>query len=208
MIVDNNNIDWSLFQLGKVKRSIVLLYNKEPVEFFTPVMYTPFGIRSTEKTWSNFNEYSIACSISEYNQTSFLEFIEKLNNKIQELVKNNISLFPDASNDFVYNPIFRSNGNYAALLNAVFKRDTNGNFNSFVFDENKTNIELNEQVLESTLSKGKLFKTLIQCAKVWYYNGKVGTIWNINQLKLIQKTETKTQQKNTQINTNAYMIED
>jgi uncharacterized protein YbaP (TraB family) len=70
-------------------------------------------------------------------------------------------------------------------------RDKNGNFESFIFNENKEKVKIDENNIDTILSKGKTFKTIIECVKVWYYNGKVGSIWKIVQLKFSEKTFNK-----------------
>jgi len=70
-------------------------------------------------------------------------------------------------------------------------RDKNGNFESFIFDETKQKIKITENNIDTILSKGKCFKTIIECVKVWYYNGKVGSIWKIVQLKLSERSLPK-----------------
>jgi uncharacterized protein YbaP (TraB family) len=88
-------------------------------------------------------------------------------------------------------------------------RDRNGNFESFVFDEKKQKIPIDENNIEDILCKGKTFKTIIECVKVWYYDGKVGTIWKIVQLKLSEKTFDEKLEKEDGMNVyNQLMIDD
>jgi len=194
-MLDIDNIDISQFKLGKSGRAIKLLYNKEPVKLCTSSLISPFGVKSVNKDWSAFTEYHIDCSLNQsLNETSvaFKNAIDVLDNVIQELVRDNVSLFStkneNAKEDFVYNKILRENGNYPKLIKLQVVRDKNGNFESFIFNENKEKIKIDEENIEKVLAKRKIFKCIIECAKVWYYNGKVGTIWNINQLKFSNKT--------------------
>ena len=122
---------------------------------------------------------------------TFRESIEKLDEIIKNLVKTNLPLFnsknESANENFIYSPILRENGNFPKLMRLQLSRDRNGNFESIVFDENKKKIKIEEHNINTVLSKGKNFKTIIECVKVWYYNGKVGSIWNIVQLKFSEK---------------------
>jgi hypothetical protein len=196
-MLDIDNIDITKFKLGKSGRAIKLLYDKEPVKLCTSSLISPFGVKSVNKDWSAFTEYYIDCSLNQSsNETSssmvFKNAIDVLDKVIQDLVKDNLSLFntknENARDDFVYNKILRENGNYPKLMKLQIVRDKNGNFESFIFNENKEKIKIDEENIEKVLVKRKIFKCIIECAKVWYYNGKVGTIWNIYQLKFSNKT--------------------
>jgi hypothetical protein len=196
-MLDIDNIDITKFKLGKSGRAIKLLYDKEPVKLCTSSLISPFGVKSVNKDWSAFTEYYIDCSLNQSSSEKsssmvFKNAIDVLDNVIQDLVKDNLSLFntknENARDDFVYNKILRENGNYPKLMKLQIVRDKNGNFESFIFNENKEKIKIDEENIEQILVKRKIFKCIIECAKVWYYNGKVGTIWNIYQLKFSNKT--------------------
>lgn len=213
-MLDIDNIDWSLFKLAKSGRAIKLLYNKEPVQFCTSSLYTPFGVKSVNKEWSTFTEFNIDCSMNQAGteQASiFRDLIQKLDEKIHSLVKENPDIFTNTkgdrlSNNFAYSPILRENGNYPKLMKLQFTRDKNGNFDSFIFNEKKEKLRIDENNINDILTKGKIFKCIIECSKVWFYNDKIGTIWNIVQLKL---SENQTNQPRvTQDTYTNLMIED
>ncbi len=190
LMLDSKTIDDSLFKLVKSGRTIKLLYNKEPVQICTSTLYSPFGVKPTIKEWSNFTEYNLDCSLNQSNSENsilFRETIERLDQVIQQLVKDNLNLFNTKESDFIYNKILRENGNYPKLVKFNLPRDKNGNFESFVFDIKKDKISINENNIEDILCKGKIFKSIIECVKIWCYNGKIGSIWKIVQLKFSEK---------------------
>lgn len=197
-IANLDKLDESDLKLGKSGRAIKLLYNKEPIQICSSTLYTPFGVKSINKEWSNYAEYNVDCSLNQSNSETSIFFrngIEKLDKIIEKLVKENTSLF-DSKNEkcndnFIYSPLLRENGSYPKLMRLQLSRDKNGNFESFIFDENKQKIKITENNIDEILSKGKCFKTIIECVKIWYYNGKVGSIWKIVQLKLSERTITK-----------------
>jgi hypothetical protein len=194
-MLDLQNIDWNLFQLAKSGRTIKLLYNKEPVQFCTSTLYAPFGVKSVNKEWANFTEYNLDCSLNQANSESactFREFLENLDKKILELVQSSKEL--DGSN-VAYNPILRENGSYPKLVKLHLPRDKNGNFQSFLFSESKEKVKLDEKNIELLLSKGKTFRTIIECSKVWNYNGKVGSIWNLVQLRFSEYKKEVVEEK-------------
>lgn len=219
-VIDLENLDTENFKLGKSGRAVKLLYNKEPVQICTSTLYCPFGIKSVAKEWSNFTEYYTDCFLNNSKSdlsTNFKGSIENLDNLVQKLVKENLGLFNSktevANDNFAYSPILRENGAYPKLMRLQLTRDRNGNFESFIFDENKKKIPLDENNIETILCKGKTFKTIIECVKVWYYNGKVGSIWRVVQLKFSEKVthvepdELNTEQKMNPVYTQL-MIDD
>lgn len=213
-MIDINNIEWEKFQLAKSGRTVKLLYNKEPLQFCSSYLYTPFGVKSVTKDWANFSEFYMSCSLNDASSETainFKEFILKLDTKIQELVRENTSIFNNAkvtqdASKCEYSPILKENGEYPKLIKLQFVRDKNGNFISFVFDENKEKIKIDESNIDTILSKGKIFKCIIECSKIWCYNGKVGSLWNILQLRFSKNNEkTITQNGN---NYSSLMIQD
>lgn len=192
-----SDVDWDKFKIAKSGRAYKLLYDKEPVKFCTSTLYTPFGVNSVNKEWSNFTEYSVNCSVNSFNNKNenakvLEQFLEKLDEKILELVNENLSLFENTKgdqlgSDFNYYKILRENGDYPKLMKLQFVRDKNGNFESFVFDENKEKIKLSDSNIEDTIQKRTMFKCIIECGKIWTFNNKLGSIWNIVQLKLSSK---------------------
>jgi hypothetical protein len=202
-MIDLQNFNDNDIKLGKSGRAIRLLYNKEPLQICTSTLYSPFGIKSVNKEWSNFTEYNLDCSLNQStSETSmiFKNFIDKLDIIIQKLVKENLSLFNSknetANENFTYTSILRENGSYPKLMKLQFTRDKQGNFESFIFDEQKEKIPINENNIDNIIAKGKIFKTIIECVKVWYYNGKVGSIWKVVQLKFCERERMKMNDEN------------
>lgn len=203
-MLDSKTIDDSLFNLAKSGRAIKLVYNKEPVQICTSTLYSPFGVKPIIKEWSNFTEYNIDCSLNQSNSENsvlFRETLERIDQIIQDLVKDNLNLFNVKDDTFVYNNILRQNGNYPKLVKFNLPRDKNGNFESFIFDIKKDKVPISENNIEDILCKGKIFRSIIECVKVWCYNGKVGSIWKIVQLKFSEK-ENEDIVKNNTINNN------
>ncbi|NDC96401.1 hypothetical protein EB118_25810 [bacterium] len=183
-LIDIQQVDFSKFKIGKSGKNYKLLYENEPAQFCTSTMYTPFGVNLNTKEWSSFTEYSIDCALNQSTSeasTQFKDFVENLDKTIQNLLTSE-----NTTAEFVYYPMLWGTGNYPKRLKLQFPRDKNGNFMSFVFDTNKQKVMLSENNIETLLSKGKVFKCIIECSRLWIYNGKAGSIWNINQLKFSQ----------------------
>lgn len=213
MILDLSDIDFNKFSLGKSGRSVKLLYDKQPFQFCTATLYTPFGVKNVAKEWTNFNEYWVDCSVnqsSNENSTTFRNFIDELDKRIVTLVNENSSLFQNYSDKLEYCKILRENNNYPKLIKLQLPRDKNGNFESFVFDENKKKIRVTESIIEELLTRGKTFKCIVECSKIWVFNGKIGSMWNVVQLKLSEEKRENTSENFTQpqVNYNTLLIED
>ena len=210
-VVDLQNLNIENLKLGKVGRAIKLFYNKEPIQICTSTLYTQFGVKSTNKEWSTFTEYNLDCSLNQSSSetsVAFRTFVEKLDEIIKELVKDNLSFFNSktetANENFTYTPILKENKNYPKLMKIQLSRDKNGNFESFVFNEHKEKVPVNEDNITELLCKGKMFKTIIECVKVWYYNGKVGSIWKVVQLKFCEREQPKIDDGSEEDNTSKY----
>lgn len=190
-MLDPKTIDDTLFKLAKSGRAVKLIYDKEPVQICTSTLYSPFGAKPIIKEWSNFTEYNLDCSLNQStseNAIQFRESIEHLDKVIEDLVNNNLNLFNVNKDDNLnYSTILRENGTYPKLMKLNLSRDRNGNFETFVFNTQKEKIPVNERNVEEILSRGKVFKAIIECVKVWCYNGKIGTIWKVVQLKFSEK---------------------
>jgi hypothetical protein len=203
-MINIENIDWEKLKLVKSGRAVKLMYDKKPLSFCTSTLYSPFGVKSFMKEWASFSEYSIDCSLNQSSSetaVSFKTFLEELDKRITTLAQENLDIFsnPKSSvvpSSFEYQPIMRENGSYPKLIRLQLNRDKNGNFSSLVFDENKNSVKIDEGNISDVLNKGKAFKAIIECSKVWLYNGKVGSIWNVDQLRIAANTKAKMESKN------------
>lgn len=212
-MIDIGTIDWDKLKLVKSGRAVKLMYDKKPLCFCTSTLYSPFGVKSFMKDWATFSEYSIDTSLNQSSSESaisFKNFLEELDRRLTTLVQDNLQVFNnpksnvDVTNAIDYQSIMRENGNYPKLVRLQLNRDKNGNFTSFVFDEKKNSIQIDEGNISDVLVKGKSFKAIIECSKVWLYNGKVGTVWNIEQLRFVEPYNNNTKLQSVQVNESMY----
>ena len=151
-------------------------------------MYIPFGVKHIETNYSQWDNCHIDCSLNQSKSeesVKYQEAIDGLDKRIQELVSNS-ELF-DISEENTYFPILKENKTYPKLIKISLPRDSQGNFKPFAFDENKEQIVLTDSNIDETLSKGSVFASIIECARMWQYNGRIGSTWNLVQLKLMPK---------------------
>ena len=188
------DIDMSLLKLGKVKRVVKLFYGDKPVTFTTNKMFIPFGVKIYNSDWSSFTNCHIDCSLfisSNPKSQKVLELTEKLGDRVCDLIYENLGMF-NAVDKFesvnevkeVFNPIFKKNENYPDLTKISLPRDSKGNFDLVIFDKDKQKVPLNDNNITTVLSKGIVFKGIVECSKVWFYNGRFGTMWNLQQMRL------------------------
>jgi len=194
-------------KLGKSGKIVKLLYNNSPIEFTTGKMYAPFGVKIYNNEYSSFTNCYIDCSLNQSESEISIkhrEQFEALDKKIIELIKESIHLF-SSKNDIIYeddnfySPILRENKTYPKLIKISLPRDRNGNFDFVIFNENKEKIPIDDSNISDVLFRGILFKGIIECNKIWYYNGKFGSQWNLKQMKFEKKIE-KIEKTNTPIN--------
>ena len=180
-------LNFDNLMLAKSGRVIKLIKDKQPLSLSTITLYLPFGVSKFKKQWSAFEEYSVDCYINDSNNnTEYVSKLTEFNDHIFNLSKSNLQLFGLHSSAEVTNsPFYRDNKNYPKLLKLQLPRDQNGNFTTQFFDENSERIVINEQNIETILHKKTLFKSIITCSKVWAYQNKIGSVWNIVQLKLV-----------------------
>ena len=204
--VSLSDLSFDQLTLCKSGRSVKLVYNKECASLSTSILYSPFGVNKYKKQWSNFEDYSIDCYIDgnspdfalNNGTLTFNEYTKKLtefNDHIFNMVKNERTLMniPDHVNevDITLSPFYRDNKTFPKLLKLNLPRDTNGNFTTQFFDENSNKIIVDEKNIETLLTKKSTFKTIIKCSKVYFYQNKVGCMWDISQLKIYPYTVKK-----------------
>jgi predicted transcriptional regulator len=211
-------VDFNELRLAKSGRTVKLLYGveKKPLQIKTPKLYSPFGLKVFNNSYSQFNDCSIDCSIQTTGQDKVSELHAKFNAltaRIKELINEQLSLFgvKDPITDIQLGEIFRENGAYPKLMKINCPRDKNGNFDFVIFDENKEKIRITDSNIESILTKGKTFVAILECNKIWYYKEKFGISWNIIQGRFNKKKEkeaekdTNSDQMNENDSGNIYM---
>lgn len=212
--INLNELDVTQVKLAKKGRAIRLMYNKEPLQLVTGLLYTPFGVRVTPNSYSDYATCTLDCSLNQSKSevsVKYSDSLVKLDAKVIELIEQSENLF-NVGNDNVdfadikscYSPILRDNKTYPKLIKIALPRDSNGNFDFVIFNEKKEKVPLDDDNIIEVLSKGNIFKAIIECGKVWYYKGKFGITWNLKQLKFVENTiETKP----TNIASNSEMYE-
>lgn len=216
--VNLNDLDLSKLKIGKSGRMVKLMYNKEPLQLVTCKLYTPFGAKVVSNNYSNFSNCYIDCSLNQSNSDSSVKYqvlLEDLDNRIKELIKESVHLFntdseanAEQSVELNYKPILKENKTYPKLMKITLPRDTKGNFDFVIFDENKEKVTITDNNIETILHKGKVFKGIIECGKIWYYKDNFGTTWNLKQMKFAEREITKNETSKSGNDTCTYMMID
>jgi len=213
-----SDIDLSQLKLAKSGRLVKIMYNKEPLQLVTGKMYMPFGVKINTNNYSNFTNCHIDCSLNQSNSeisVKYKESLEALDKRIIELIQESLHLFKtdsdyepgDISN--IYGPILRENKTYPKLMKISLPRDKNGNFDFVIFNTQKEQLVINsDDKLSENLCKGKIFKGIIQCAKIWYFKGRFGTTWDLTQLKFVENTSNTDVLKQNTSEAQVYMMLD
>lgn len=214
------DLDMSKLKIAKSGRMIKVLYDKEPLQLVTNKLYTPFGVKVNQNSYSQFSTCHLDCSLNQSKSEvsiKYKESLENLDKKIIELIQDNLHIFNTGGQSFqpddipsIYSPILRENKTYPKLMKITLPRDSKGNFECVIFNENKEKIAIDENNIEEVLCKGKIFKSIIECGKVWYYNGRFGTTWNLKQLKFIDNIPIDKSENNdrSQVYQNIMILDD
>lgn len=201
--INLSELDLSLLKIAKSGRNIKLVYNKEPLQLVTGKMYTPFGVKVNTNNYSSFTNCQLDCSLNQSSSESSIQYacgLEALDSKIMELLKESEGLFNLGNSSIntdeienIYAPILKPNKTYPKLIKIMLPRDTKGNFEFVVFDKSgKSKVAITDSNIEEVLCKGIIFKGIIECSKMWYYNGRFGTTWNLKQMKFCDQNTSET----------------
>lgn len=214
------DLDFSKLKIAKSGRMIKVFYDKEPLQLVTGKLYTPFGVKVNQNSYSPFSTCHLDCSLNQSKSEAsvkYRESLEALDRKIIELIQDSLHIFNTGNQTFsaddipnIYSPILRENKSYPKLMKITLPRDSKGNFECVIFNENKEKVVIDENSVEEVLCKGKVFKTIVECGKVWYYNGRFGTTWNLKQLKFMENTPVDTSDKvdRSQVYQNIMLLDD
>lgn len=183
--------------LTKLKRTVVIADSDqitncletgkllEGLQIKSEKMYMPFGVSSFENKFSSFADYQVSVYVSE-NDTKTLDSLDA---RVQELGHETGILNFDSCE---WRPILKKNKDFPRLLTLKLPRDKNGNFETIVFDEDKNKIMIGLDNIEEIFCKKRTFKCVFQNVKVWEYNGAIGSIWKILQIRYCRETVKKT----------------
>jgi hypothetical protein len=214
------DLDLTKLKIAKSGRMIKVMYGKEPLQLVTGKLYTPFGVKVNQNNYSPFATCHLDCSLNQSKSEAsvkYRESLEALDSKIVELIQESLHLFNTGNQTFqsedipnIYSRILRENKTYPKLMKITLPRDSKGNFDCVIFDENKNKVVIEESTVEEILCKGKVFKGIIECGKVWYYNGRFGTTWNLKQLKFMENTPVEVADKTdrSQVYQNIMLLDD
>jgi hypothetical protein len=199
--INITDLDLTKLKIGKSGRTVKLLYDGNPLQLVTSKMYAPFGVKVNNSDYSHFTNCHLDSSLNQSNSAASLEIkqvFSSFDEKIVELIKESQSSFNpkdindiDFDGDDFYSPMFKGKSNYPKLMKISLPRDKNGNFDFVIFDENKQKVPITDSNIETVLSKGKVFKSIIECSKVWTYKGKIGTTWNLIQMRLTESKQNE-----------------
>ena len=214
-----NILDLDITKIGiaKIGRNIKLidLNTQKPLEIVTDKMYIPFGIKCNKNNYNSFDNCYIDCSLNQSKTQISVrckKSFELLDEHIKTLILNNTNLFKDAditNIDIDYAPVLRENKTFPKLIKLNLSRDGQGNFTSFVFDENNEKIWIDDTNIHDIIPKNKIFIGIITCNRIWYFNGRFGTSWDIKQLKLTSQSNDNSNNNvnNTETNYAKLMID-
>lgn len=180
-------LNWEEFDLNKLSlvtsgKNLKLKYDGKDFKLKTDILFCPFDCRINMQSWQKFKQWSISCNII---NDDFLNFTNNFNEKLKQLLYG-LNLM---DNNTTYRNLVYTSGNYSSL-SFNFKRTKTGSFASFIFDNDKEQIAINDDSLSNVLTR-KYIKAVVECEKIYIYNEKVGSIWDLDQCKIIHQEENE-----------------
>lgn len=172
------NVDIEKFTLCKSGKNLKLRYDNQDFKIITDVLYCPFDSNVNTFTWMKHKQWSLTCNII---SGDFKIFLKNMSNKIKYLLEQEQLL--DSS--YEYRDLYTQKGQYMSLrLN--LKRKSDGKFLSNVFSPEREIITFNDVDVKNLFTK-KYIKTIIECEKIYLYNGKCGSVWCLDQGRFQQE---------------------
>lgn len=176
---------------GKRKKLVIDAVTNKPLTLKTGLMYTPFLPNSYENTWSNFATYKLAVRVS----NDFVGTCDYLDENIKK----------NYDESTVFTNMLKRKDDFPPLLNLNLPRDSQGRFETVVFESDKVTKHLiTEQNINELFCKGRKFYAEIECEKLWEFTSKndnqhrAGLSWILKQVVLeeLEKKETETDYNN------------
>lgn len=207
-----SELNFEKLKIAKSGKAIKLIYDKEPLQLVTELLYTPFGVKGNPNNYSQWTNYVLDCSLNQSNSENTIAYknlIGTFDKNLMTLIKDNNHLFENTNfEELTYSPFHRENKTYPKLIKINLPRDNKGNFDFVIFNENKEKVNINENNITDVLCKGKIFKSIIECNKIWVYNGRFGTTWYLKQLRFINDIKQQDTPQTQQIEKNNYILLD
>ena len=168
---------------GKRKKLVIDTVTNAPLTLKTGLMYMPFLPNFYENTWSNFANYKLAVRVSD----DFMKTCDYLDESISK----------NYDNSTIYTTMLKRKGDYPPLLNLTLPRDSQGRFETVVFESDRVTKHLiTEQNINELFCKGRKFYAEIECEKLWEFTTKddnqhrAGLSWILRQV-VLEKQEQK-----------------
>ena len=173
-----SEIDLAQVTLTKVSRTLMLMYNGEPLTFKSGPVKSPFGAKAFPNSYRDIDDYVF--SVNTYDD-AYDDFLKRLDATISK-----IRLQRDTSLD--YRKAYKDNGEYRSLFTANLPTSATGTFTCAVYNCTGGQIDIDENNVTSVL--GKVFCTyIVECAKYYEFKGTAGTKWTVKQIKLAAAPE-------------------
>lgn len=164
-----------LVKSGKSIR-VIDTETRKPLRVTSKELYLPFGVSSWENQYSKFQDYSLQTYVN--IDPEFEKYCEELDEKVKSLCLSS-PLFENGE----YKSLLKQNKDFPRLFKINLPRDRFGNFDFVVFDKDLNKIMVTEDNVEYIFCKKRTFTCIFESCKVWQYNGSIGTIWNLVQVK-------------------------
>lgn len=189
----DSEIDFDLFSIVQSGKTLKLKYDNQNFKIISDTVYCPFDCSENTQSWAQHKQWSVSCNIL---NNEFANLLNKIDAKIKSLLQD--KEYIDEST--LYRNVLYSNTNYTTLRLNIKRNNKDGNFISSIFDIDKNKIYINDNNISNQFTKNYM-KAVFECEKLYVYNNKAGSVWNLDQSRFVvyDNEEFKNVELNEQI---------
>lgn len=168
-----------------VNNIVYISHNDGPVLLETNELYCVDGIKKCDTKYSSHELLISLTGKNNINTDIYKTFFESLDNKIINIGKENIELWPFNNKNIAYKSLIRyidDDNKYYKNGAIKLKFIKSRNFSTLIFDENKKIV--NPVDYEKILGGDIFVKLIIELVSIWIRDGVFGLYIKLHQLKI------------------------
>lgn len=190
------NYQPSKIVLGKVDEKYVKFYmsgdgdDYKQIRFQIPKMRIAFDIDNRKSSTGKVFVKNITLSTNDIGSENNVKRIDILRTKLLKTEKYIKRLLPPHLENMTFSHSLWQGKNldFKPTFKVSIHYDRDDKTKTNVFDSN------NNQISDSTLTKGQIVSMAIRLDKLWIYGGKIGINWDVEQIK-VYDSQTKDTEK-------------
>lgn len=182
------------------KKIVVTNADEELFKIACPRLYMPFGMSCFESEFGGPPKYTLDFALTGHDEEGsfvkkFVDGFRRLEERIcDEVASQGVAIFGDVKSPNEVRDMFTSairdeNAGWAPKLKAKVDVTSDGDvFKTPIYDENE--VPLQDCPRRGLYAKHSGRSTL-ELTSIWFYNGRIGALWKVNQLVVYAPSESK-----------------